>query len=598
MKKIQKITSIILAIGIILANVNMDILYAESKDINIPSLDRLNIKEDIKYSGENFKNVRANNSDSNMTIISDRVYSYNRYTWIDNISKDRYWKYTLNIGGTIRTITINESSSNYNKALDRLEYIKRQIDNNIFLQDNSKNGIKKAIKNELAYLELTDKEENKLADTIMNALENSSQSAVSTIAKIIVDKTPDQVKDVLDKAYNRSTAIISICFGVVSPINATNIKNAFSIINNLDLQPPTIKPTIAINKQLYTSNALNVTLTGTASGSNRVEIFYSGKKTIQNISGGKYTSSIYVDNSRSNIDIYVAGVDSCGNRGPYNQITLKKNTAPVITASDKTTTVGKAIDLLSGVKAKDAEEGDLTKRISISYNNVNFNKVGKYSITYSVCDKGGIKSEKTISVIVEPQKIISVTGISLNKKNMTIINGNTVKLTSTVSPSNATNKAVTWSSSNPKVAIVDQNGNVRGISAGKAKITAKTKDGSKVSICDVTVNNYLTDKTVTFSINVPRSFNKKHYIDIIDTNTNKIVYTSGLRTGSRTLTFRYTLPTINTSCGRKIRIRLENGKIFDTNTFYINKNTIGKKVIATYQSSINGNVKCGSVTQK
>ena len=143
MKKIQKITSIILAIGIILANVNMDILYAESKDINIPSLDRLNIKEDIKYSGENFKNVRANNSDSNMTIISDRVYSYNRYTWIDNISKDRYWKYTLNIGGTIRTITINESSSNYNKALDRLEYIKRQIDNNIFLQDNSKNGIKK-----------------------------------------------------------------------------------------------------------------------------------------------------------------------------------------------------------------------------------------------------------------------------------------------------------------------------------------------------------------------------------------------------------------------------------------------------------------------
>ena len=57
----------------------------------------------------------------------------------------------------------------------------------------------------------------------------------------------------------------------------------------------------------------------------------------------------------------------------------------------------------------------------------------------------------------------------------------------TINPSNATNKNVVWTSSNSKVVTVDQKGNVKGIKAGKATITVKTKDGNKVAKCNVIV---------------------------------------------------------------------------------------------------------------
>lgn len=590
--KIQKIIAVILSVGVILSNTHIESLYAEVKNSYEVSLSELNKEESTS---DNSIKARANNSDSNVTVISDRVYSYSRSTWTDWVSKDTYWKYRLNIGGKIRTVTINKSSKNYAKALDRLEYIKRQIDNNIFLKNNSKNGIKTAIKNELAYLGLGEESTNQLADTIINALENSSSSAVKTITDIIVENTPSKVEDVLEKATNRANAIISICFGIVAPINATNIKNAFSEIEKLDLEGPTNKPTIKISNQLYNASGMTVTVTGTASGSNQVEIFYGGKKTTTKVTSNKYTLSIKVDNL---IDtIYIAGIDSYGNRGAFNQITLEKNSPPVITASNKTTTVGTSINLLYGVEAKDKEDGDLTRNVIVASNNVKFNKVGTYSVTYAVLDKGGIRSEKTVNVTVKPKKSISVKSVSLNKTRLSLINGNTAQLIATVNPSNATNKNVTWSSSNTKVATVDENGKVKAVGAGSAKITVKTKDGSKIATCNVTVNHYKTQK-VTFKINVPSKFTKKHYVEIIDTSTGEVVYTSGLKSGSRTLTFSYTLTTANTSHKRKIRIKLKDGKIFDTNTFSINKNTINKSVIATYQSSINGNVKNGTVTQK
>ena len=68
--------------------------------------------------------------------------------------------------------------------------------------------------------------------------------------------------------------------------------------------------------------------------------------------------------------------------------------------------------------------------------------------------------------------------------------GATTTLTANVLPSNATNKAVTWSSSNTSVATVDQNGKVTAKTAGTATITATAKDGSgKKGTCVVTVTS-------------------------------------------------------------------------------------------------------------
>lgn len=82
---------------------------------------------------------------------------------------------------------------------------------------------------------------------------------------------------------------------------------------------------------------------------------------------------------------------------------------------------------------------------------------------------------------------ISVTGVSLNKSSTTIVEGNTETLTATVTPSNALNKAVTWSSGTPGVATVSSSGVVTAVSAGNAIITVTTHDGSFTANCTVTV---------------------------------------------------------------------------------------------------------------
>jgi Bacterial surface proteins containing Ig-like domains len=72
-------------------------------------------------------------------------------------------------------------------------------------------------------------------------------------------------------------------------------------------------------------------------------------------------------------------------------------------------------------------------------------------------------------------------------------------LTATVAPSNTTNKAVTWTSSNPNVATVN-NGVITAVSVGTAIITATIADGNKSASCSVTVNNskflYLSSNSI------------------------------------------------------------------------------------------------------
>ena len=79
---------------------------------------------------------------------------------------------------------------------------------------------------------------------------------------------------------------------------------------------------------------------------------------------------------------------------------------------------------------------------------------------------------------------IAVTGITLDKNTASIIEGETIKLTATVLPEEATDKTVTWASSNPAIATVE-NGLVTAVSSGTVTITAKAEDFT--AICTVTV---------------------------------------------------------------------------------------------------------------
>ena len=83
---------------------------------------------------------------------------------------------------------------------------------------------------------------------------------------------------------------------------------------------------------------------------------------------------------------------------------------------------------------------------------------------------------------------IRVTGVSLDKTSLMLTITETETLTATVTPDEATNKSVRWSSSNAEVATVSFDGTVTALKGGNATITVTTVDGDKKANCTVTVD--------------------------------------------------------------------------------------------------------------
>lgn len=77
------------------------------------------------------------------------------------------------------------------------------------------------------------------------------------------------------------------------------------------------------------------------------------------------------------------------------------NHIPVITAEDKTLTVGDSFDVMAGVTALDKEDGDLTDKIEVINNTVDTSKAGTYTVTYKVTDSNGASVTKTITITVK-----------------------------------------------------------------------------------------------------------------------------------------------------------------------------------------------------
>src|SRR5688500_11006116 len=90
----------------------------------------------------------------------------------------------------------------------------------------------------------------------------------------------------------------------------------------------------------------------------------------------------------------------------------------------------------------------------------------------------------------------AVTGVSVSPANLILTeSGATAQLTKAISPANATNQNVTWSSSNTAVATVTTNGLVTAKASGNATITVTTAEGNKTAACAVIVNISMTTAT-------------------------------------------------------------------------------------------------------
>ena len=111
-------------------------------------------------------------------------------------------------------------------------------------------------------------------------------------------------------------------------------------------------------------------------------------------------------------------------------------------------------------------------------------KNGTTTITATATDGSGVTASCEVTVNIN----YPVQGISLNHDAKTFTKaGETLQLTATIYPDSATNKTVTWKSSDKTVATVDESGLVTAVGNGTANITATTEDGGKTATCQVTV---------------------------------------------------------------------------------------------------------------
>lgn len=155
-----------------------------------------------------------------------------------------------------------------------------------------------------------------------------------------------------------------------------------------------------------------------------------------------------------------------------NTIVLTANVAPA-NATNKAVTWTSSDSTVATVTST----GDTTANVAAL-------KLG--TVTMTAATKDGNK----VAAITLTVKPVIVSSVSLDKSSYTFVLGDAAqKLTATVSPANATDKNLTWTSSNTSVATVDPDGTVKAVGFGKATITvASVADPTKTATFDVTVN--------------------------------------------------------------------------------------------------------------
>ena len=246
----------------------------------------------------------------------------------------------------------------------------------------------------------------------------------------------------------------------------------------------------------------NQKLTATISPSNaenKAVIWSSSNSSVASVKEGLVTAV-----KSGNATITVKSDD--GGKTATCAVTVNAKVYPVEDISlDKTSqemTEGDDFTLTATVKPDNATNKNVTWNSSdpsvatVDNGKVIAKKAGTATITVKTDDGG-----KTASCVVTVNaKVYPVESISLDKTSFEMTEGDDFTLTATVKPDNATNKNVTWNSSDPSVATVD-NGKVIAKKAGTATITVKTDDGGKTATCKVTVNIVITNYIDEYGIN-------------------------------------------------------------------------------------------------
>ena len=292
--------------------------------------------------------------------------------------------------------------------------------------------------------------------------------------------------------------IIGILLFVPTNNNQKELTETFAVSETGIITLNQTKISLGINynytiKAIISSNLSTSNIKWSSSNTNVATVDQNGRVTGLNYGTAYITASIGNNKAMCTVNIidnYIAVTKINLNK---SNITLTINNQEKITA---TLTPENATNKIISYSSSNPTVASIDSSGTITAKSI--------GITYITVTSGDSKTTCIVTVVDK----IALSSIS-TKQSVTIKEKESTNLTITYNPANATNKKVTWKSSNEKIATVDQNGKVSAISAGSATITAISEDSHHVATCKVTVE--------AISKNIKNiSLNKKELTLVVD----------------------------------------------------------------------------------
>ena len=188
---------------------------------------------------------------------------------------------------------------------------------------------------------------------------------------------------------------------------------------------------------------------------------------------------------------------------------------------------------------------------------------GEATISATTAD-GGYSAMCTVTVGV---RAVRAVGVVLNTNALTIDRGETFKLIPTIVPDNTTDRSCLWSTTDSRIATVDEDGTVTGIAPGTAKITVTTVDGAFTDICDVQVEVPVTGVSIdreTLRLSKGRTWPLQVTVAPEDA-TNKVISWTSSDPGVATVNSEGVVTTVEAGTAT-ITARTVDGNLTDTCT--------------------------------
>ena len=252
--------------------------------------------------------------------------------------------------------------------------------------------------------------------------------------------------------------------------------------------------TAALTATVYPSNAANKAVKWISSAPDVASVDQTGKITA--LKPGITTITVETEDGGYTATCNVTVIDS----------SIVSVTGVKLSATVAELTIGNSKQLTAAISPTNATNNGVTwsssntNVASVSSSGVVVAK-GEGTATITVkTDDGGYTAACTIRVSKPSPSVVAVTGVKLSAIGIELPVGGSKRLSATITPSNATNKDVTWSSDNTSVAAVNASGLITAKGEGTATVTVRTDDGGYTATCKITVVPVTAPEKVEISV--------------------------------------------------------------------------------------------------